>query len=244
MDRRFYSANPIIGPECCLTGDEAHHVARVLRASIGDEVILFDNSGYEFLARITAIGKHDVQLVILESKLLNRELPAPLHIGVALPKGERQKWLIEKAVELGVTALTPIRAAHGVAQPTADVLERLRRQVIEAAKQCGRNRLMAIHPPSSIEEFCQATPATDVRFIAHPDQSMHMQRQLAARGSPSKQATIVVAIGPEGGWDEAEVDSAIKSGWSAVSLGQRIVRVETAVCVAATIAATWMEATE
>jgi len=241
MQRRFFSAAPITGRQCQLTGDEAHHLAHVLRASIGDEVILFDNSGFEFAARIATITKHDIILSIDRKEIVDREVPGTLHIGVALPKGERQKWLIEKAVELGVTALTPLRAVHGVAQPTPEAIERLRRQVIEASKQCARNHLMIIHSPISLDEFCTSVPKTAVRLIAHPEGTMHLEHLIAAHPAQPREAGISVAVGPEGGWAETELAIASASGWLAINLGKRILRVETAVCAVAAIGAAWME---
>jgi len=243
MQRRFFSAAPITGRECLLTGDEAHHLAHVLRASVGDKVILFDNSGFEFVAHIEAINKRDVLLSVDRKELVDRELPGVLHIGVALPKGERQKWLIEKAVELGVTALTPLRTVHGVAQPTPEAIERLRRQVIEATKQCARNRLMTIHPSAALDEFCTAMPDAALRLIAHPQQAMQLEQQIAAFPMHSREAGIAIAIGPEGGWAETELATASACGWLPVNLGKRILRVETAVCAAAAIGASWMERT-
>ena len=241
MERRFYSSSPITTDECQLSGDEAHHLSRVLRAAKGDQVILFDNSGFEFLAEVTAAGRQHVDLRILHKQLVDRELPCKLHLGVALPKGDRQKWLIEKAVELGVTALTPLRAQHGVAQPTSETVIRLRRQIIEASKQCARNRLMDVDAASTLEDFCAATPAASLRLITHPYQTTHLGRTLATSNRPQTGETIYAAIGPEGGWSDAELTAAANSGWQAIGLGNRILRVETAVCTLAAVIAAWLE---
>jgi 16S rRNA (uracil1498-N3)-methyltransferase len=241
MERRFFSAAPITGLQCRLTGTEAHHLARVLRASVGDEVVLFDNSGCEFIAHVTAINKHEVLLSIDQKESVGRELPCALHVGVALPKGDRQKWLIEKAVELGVTELTPLRAVHGVAQPTSEAIERLQRQVIEASKQCARNRLMTIHTPRALDEFCRTVSSTALRLIAHPQEAMPLEQRFATNQPLVREAGVIVAIGPEGGWAETELITAADCGWLPVSLGKRILRIETAVCAVAAIAASWME---
>src|SRR5262245_53662296 len=149
MSERFFIAAPITDEQAILDGPEAHHLAHVMRAQAGQTVTLFDGSGYEFVAEIKAISKREVQLTIVERREANRESPVKLTLAVALPKGERQRWLIEKAVELGVTGLIPVQTERGVAQPSETALERLRRGVIEASKQCGRNRLMEIHPAQS-----------------------------------------------------------------------------------------------
>src|SRR5579871_5731423 len=141
MSERFFVATPITGQLAVLTDTEAHHLAHVMRAKAGDAVMLFDGMGCEFTAEIKSISKSRVELIVLERCEVNRESASALTLAVALPKGDRQRWLIEKVVELGTTTLVPLETERGVAQPTSSALERLRRQVIEASKQCGRNRL-------------------------------------------------------------------------------------------------------
>src|SRR5205823_8730666 len=108
------------------------------------------------------------ELSIIERREVSRELSFSLTLAVALPKGERQKWLIEKATELGVTRLVPLVTERGVAQPVESALDRLRRSVIEASKQCGRNRLLEIAAPARVNDFFSATPAIATRWIADP----------------------------------------------------------------------------
>ena len=120
----------------------------VLRAKPGLEVMLFDGSGSEFLARVEKVERSAVRLTVVERRIVDRELPKPLTLGIALPKGDRQRWLMEKATGLGVTQLTPLITERGVAQPTDDARRRLERAVIEASKQCGRNRLMVVAVPA------------------------------------------------------------------------------------------------
>src|SRR3972149_595754 len=142
MSDRFFSSQPIASEHVTLAGPEAHHLLHVMRAKVGEQVTLFDGSGAEFDAEIARCGRSEVDLRVLERREIDRELAFELVIGVPLPKGDRQKWLVEKLTELGVTELVPLVTERGVAQPTDSALERLERGVIEAAKQCGRNRLM------------------------------------------------------------------------------------------------------
>ena len=151
MSERFFSAEPITAQRVTLDGPEAHHLLHVMRARVGEQVTLFDGSGAEFLAAVESLRRSSVDLQVIESRQMDRELPFLLAIGVALPKGDRQKWLIEKLTELGVAAIVPLTTERGVAQPAAGALERLRRSVIEASKQCGRNRLLQIHEPQQLE---------------------------------------------------------------------------------------------
>jgi 16S rRNA (uracil1498-N3)-methyltransferase len=228
MSERYFVASPIGGQTAQLSGPEAHHLVHVMRAKSGGVVVLFDGSGAEFPSRIARVDRQTVTLEVLSRHEVNRELPWPLMLGVALPKGERQRWLVEKAVELGVTRLVPLQTARAVAQPLERVLERLRRTVVEAAKQCGRNRLMDIAAPQSLAAFLEASAAGALRLLADPDPAAV---PLARIAPPPLGRTVAIAIGPEGGFDADELQAAV--GWQRVSLGPRVLRVETAALAAA-----------
>src|SRR5262245_56613986 len=117
MSERFFVSSPIGGSRAMLIGSEAHHLSHVLRARPGETVTLVDGSGDEFSARIESIGRSAVELDVLERRSVNRESSVRLTLAVALPKGERQRWLVEKAVELGVAKITPLVSERSVAQP-------------------------------------------------------------------------------------------------------------------------------
>jgi 16S rRNA (uracil1498-N3)-methyltransferase len=140
-------------------------------------------------------------------------------LAVALPKGERQKWLVEKLTELGVTRLVPLVAERGVAEPTPSAIERLKRGVIEASKQCGRNRLLELAPPRRAAELFADATLPMPRLIADPEG----HAEIPARGEHT-----IVAVGPEGGFSSAERSAAETGHWQPVSLGPRILRIETA----------------
>jgi 16S rRNA (uracil1498-N3)-methyltransferase len=214
-----------------LDAAEAHHLIHVLRAVPGMEVILFDGSGAEFLARVERIERSAVRLAIVERREDDRELRCDLTLGVALPKGDRQRWLIEKATELGVKRLVPLITARGVARPTVEALRRLKRAVIEASKQCGRNRLMQIDDPRSWNDFIQGVESgrqeskqSVARLVAHPGGVSLAD----CRCDVSKTERFAVAVGPEGGLTDEECSRAADDGWQLVDLGPRMLRVETA----------------
>jgi 16S rRNA (uracil1498-N3)-methyltransferase len=221
---RFFIATPITSDRVTLDGPEAHHLLHVMRAATGDHLTLFDGAGSEYSAVVETMKRSDAVVRIVERREVNRELPIELVLGIALPKGERQKWLVEKLTELGATTLVPLSTQRGVAQPTAGAIERLIRAVIEGAKQCGRNRLMQVTEPQTWNNFIAIPPqnAAALRIIAHPGGSPIGQLDLR------KPSRVFVAIGPEGGLTDAEVAVAIAAGWQQVSLGPRILRVETA----------------
>lgn len=240
MSDRFYSPTPIATERVTLDGPEAHHMLHVMRAAVGTEITLFDGSGAEFPAVVEALRRSEAVVRVVERREINRELPHDLVVGVALPKGDRQKWLVEKLTELGVATLVPLATERGVAQPTASAAERLTRSVIEAAKQCGRNRLMQIAEPQSWNDWITTAwlgssasepPAAPRHLVAHPNGQPLTEINL------SEPAPIYLAIGPEGGFTDAEVAAAVAAGWQQVSLGASILRVETAaIALAAAIA--------
>jgi 16S rRNA (uracil1498-N3)-methyltransferase len=260
MSNRYFVEKPIAADRLTLSGPEAHHLIHVMRATAGTQVTLFDGSGNEFSAAVQRVGRADVDLSILSRESVNRELPFHLTLGVALPKGDRQKWLVEKAVELGVTRIVPLRTERGVAQPVEQALVRLRRAVIEASKQCGRNRLLQIDVPQSWPDFVADVADMLCRFMAHPG-GQQDARQLAdsvrcvpllrkssagnngdlppstACEQPIDRSDVSLAVGPEGGFTDQEVTSAAAAGWRTLDLGPRILRVETAALFLAALVA-------
>jgi len=223
MTARYFVATPIQGSQARIEGAEAHHLLHVMRGKPGDQVTLFDGSGSEFPAQITQTTRRDVEFSVLERLSVSRESARRVTLAVALPKGDRQSWLIEKAVELGVTALIPLTTARSQVQVTPSLLERLRRGVIEASKQCERNVLMEIAPQTAWCEFA-AEKTAQLKFMPVPGAS----HRLCAELHPNETEPVIVAIGPEGDWSPAEVDLGRAHGWRPVSLGPRILRVETA----------------
>jgi 16S rRNA (uracil1498-N3)-methyltransferase len=232
MSERYFVESPITTDRAVLAGAEAHHLIHVMRLKPGARVTLFDGSGSQFAAAVERVGRAEVELAILSQTQIDRELPLPVWLGVALPKGDRQKWLVEKAVELGVSRLLPLETARGVAQPMQQALERLRRTVIEASKQCGRNRLMEIALPQRWEQFVHAADGMSRRLLAHPHGIQHTECAVAGgpRSVPDalKSGGVALAVGPEGGFTDDEVVVAQAAGWTPVALGPRILRVETA----------------
>ncbi len=205
MSQRFFISTPIHGSHAVLTGAEAHHLAHVMRAQPGETVTLFDGSGCEFSARIESVSKSRVELTVVERREAERESSVEITLAVALPKGDRQRWLIEKAVELGVAKLTPLVTERGVAQPTDSAIARLERAAIEAAKQCGRNRLLSISPAAQWDEYVVSVADGAVRWIAHPGGVPLSQAWSAAK----TKSGVIVAIGPEGAFPTTKCNMAL-----------------------------------
>ncbi len=235
MADRYFLESPITDGRATLAGSEAHHLLHVMRVKAGELITLFDGTGREFDARVLSTGRSTIDLEVLAEVEIDREAGIAVTLAVALPKGDRQKFLIEKAVELGVARLVPLTTARGVAQPSEGALERLQRSVIEASKQCGRNRLMEIAEPRTLITAATHLSADVPRWIAHPGGASlaTMSARLVIEPRPRE---VWFAIGPEGGFSDEEVSSATQKGWQPLDLGPRILRVETAALLLAGLA--------
>jgi 16S rRNA (uracil1498-N3)-methyltransferase len=224
MSERFYINLPLAVGPVELTGPEAHHLATVCRFRPGDAICLFNGDGRQYPARVVTVSRKSVQIEVTGIEELSRELPFLLEVATPLPKGDRGPFLIEKLTELGVSAFVPLATARSVVHPGEGKGEKLRRQVIEASKQCGRNVLMDIAAIAEWESYCRPAKRGEVCLLADPDGAEDVAQILAA-ASPE---AVRLAVGPEGGFTEREVALARDLGWHLVALGPRVLRVETA----------------
>jgi 16S rRNA (uracil1498-N3)-methyltransferase len=219
MADRFYVNCQLQPGPVLLQGPEAHHLGTVCRLRPGDLVCLFNGDGREYPARISSLDRRGAALEVLAVETPQRELGFRLEAAVPLPKGDRAQFLIEKLTELGVTHFVPLQTARSVVHPRETKLEKLQRHVIEASKQCGRNRLLEVGPLTSWAEYSRGPGLPPLRVMGDP------------AGGPvttPRGLDVVFAVGPEGGFTVEEVEMGRAAGWQPVSLGSRILRVETA----------------
>ena len=244
MADRYYVDFPIEASEVSISGDVARHVIQVMRKSPGDTITLFNGGGSEFLGRIRSVGKRSLVVEIEQSIVVDRERPVPIHIVTAMPKGDRQRFLVEKLVELGAASLTPLETSRSVVRLSQRQCAKLHRWVIEASQQCGRNQLMEVRPPLRFGTQVETAPCAVRRLIADPAgppiESIGADSRFAhPAGSVSDPVGgapgFVVLVGPEGGWSDSERDQAIANGWQVVSLGPTILRIETAAIAATSL---------
>jgi 16S rRNA (uracil1498-N3)-methyltransferase len=228
MSERFFLTTPPQGTSALLEGDEARHLVRVLRAKVGDVVTLFDGRGQAWEASVANLGRDRVTLTLGDALPTIHPPAVPVTLAVALPKGDRQKWMVEKLTELGVSRLVPLITTRGVAEATDSARSRLERGVIEACKQCGRDTLMEIGAAASISDLLAAVPSHTRTLLADPH-GRPPEAVLAA--GPT--AAILVLVGPEGGFTAEEVSSAEAAGCDRVTFGHHILRIETAAIAAA-----------
>lgn len=210
----------------------------VRRLHVGDTVILFENTGAEHEAVIVEVerGKHGpiFALSIKSSIKIDREAPVRVLIATAIPKGERADWMIQKCAELGCHALVPMECARSVVHFTTareGKIQRWRRIALEASKQCGRNRVMEVHEPTSFQNVLSLIHAHTLGIICAPDPKT-LPNLLAEKGHPKD---IMCLVGPEGGFTDVELKQAQAAGCLAAGLARSILRTETAAVAAMAI---------
>jgi len=235
LARRRFFVYRIDGGEAELTGEDARHLARVLRAEPGQRYELSDNER-AYLAEISAVDPRRVTFRILEP--LPAEAPSPrITLFAALIKFDRFEWLVEKATELGVTRIIPVnagRAEKGLTSAAAKRAERWRKIARESSQQARRVQSPEIAPPA---EFPVAlTDASRYRyFLEEQPGAQPLLRALPPEPDRRSEDAIAILTGPEGGWTDRERSLARDAGWTPVSLGQHILRAETAAVAALAI---------
>lgn len=243
MIPRFHCPFPLSpGAQVELPAQAAHHALKVLRMKAGEHVILFDGSGGEWLAELLGGGKAG-RVALLRHDRREAESPLQVTLAQALPASDKMDWVVEKCVELGVTAIQPLAAKRSVIKLSA---ERMARRVAHwnaiaraACEQCGRNRVPPVAPVIDLPQYLASTmsqnaPQHALRLILTPGAEM----PLTALDKPA--GAVILMVGPEGGWEEAELQAARSAGFLPLRLGTRVLRAETAGAAAlAALQAVW-----
>lgn len=224
---RFYIPQPIERDAALeLPEDAAHHAAHVLRLRLGDAVTLFNGAGGEYRATVTAIGKRTVTVAVGAHDPVERESPLEVTLVQALSSGERMDLTFQKAVELGVRRLVPVESERCVVRLAGERAEKRMRHwqqvVISACAQCGRNRLPALHPLTSLAAWLAAARGDVQRWVLLPGADTRL------RDLPCPAGPVEILVGPEGGLTDAEAAAAHRAGYRALRLGPRVLRTETA----------------
>ena len=233
MTRRYFHADlPTSGGPVTISDAEGQHAVRVMRVQVGDRIVLFNGKGIQADAEVVSIRRFECCCHCELPQTISRESATQLQLGIALPKGDRAKELIERLTELGVTSVTPLIAERSQRPPSDAMIDKLRRAVVEASKQCGRNQLLQVNSPAAVTEFLGKNHDTATSYaIAHPEGVSHQTVRERLRPSGC------VLIGPEGGWCDAELTLAEEQGYERISLGRRILRIETAATMIAALVA-------
>ncbi|MDQ2807954.1 MAG: 16S rRNA (uracil(1498)-N(3))-methyltransferase [Chloroflexota bacterium] len=215
--------------ELTLPAGLAHQVGHVLRLRPGAHILLLDNSGWESEVELTAFDRSAIQGRVLARRLAQEAAGPAVTLYACLLKGEKFEWMLQKATELGVSAVVPVISERTVAGGTKP--DRWERIVREAAEQSRRARLPLLHVPQSWATAVSGAAAHDVALV--PWEEADGLIPLAPLVAQARQAArVALLIGPEGGLTAAEVQVAAAAGVQPVSLGPRILRAETAALAA------------
>ncbi|HYC45894.1 MAG TPA: 16S rRNA (uracil(1498)-N(3))-methyltransferase [Burkholderiales bacterium] len=213
-----------------LPPDQAHHLVHVLRLAAGDVLVAFDGRGREYDAVITRIGKHAVTIRAAESRAVDRESPVEVVLAQGISSGERMDYTVQKAVELGVTAIQPLSTERSIVRldeaRSAKRVAHWQSVAIGACAQCGRNVVPEIRPTAALNVWLASLGRGAVRLTLAPDASVSLRQLERPAGG------VVLLVGPEGGLSPRERETAAAAGFSAIRLGPRVLRTETAAVAA------------
>jgi len=235
---RLYCDLPLSpGAEIVLPDAAARHAVSVLRLQVGDALNLFNGTGGEYRASLVAVNKRETRVRLIEFDATERESPVDITLALGISAGERMDYSLQKATELGVTAIAPLATERSVvklAGERADKrLQHWQHVVIAACEQCGRNRVPAVAPVQKIYAYLAAVDRNKRLLMLSPDAGTPLKRVASA-------AAAVLLIGAEGGLAPSEYQAAQACGFEPVNLGPRILRTETApVAALALLQALW-----
>ena len=231
---RFYSAEHLqIGATAQLSDNAAAHATRVLRLRVDDDLTLFDGSGVDFLCTINDLQKNAVFVTVKSSAKVLNESPLNITLLLGISAGDRMDIAMQKAVELGVNKIIPIKTERSVVKlddaKAKKRVEHWQNVVIAACEQSGRAMLPLVELPMTLSQFCaQPVPSKILRITLDP----LAKNRLADIAKPDGE--IQLLVGAEGGLSPKEIAMSVSEGFAGVQLGKRILRTETAPLAAIT----------
>jgi len=234
MARFFLPTQQIRDGRATITGSELNHLRRVLRLRPQDRVVVFDDAGCEHEGIICFLSEDRGEIEIIRSYEVNNESPLKTTLALALTKGEKMDWAMEKATELGVHTVVPFFSTYTIPKlnerKMAHRSERWQKIALSAAKQCGRVRVPEILALTEFRDLLEAVSRDALRLLFWEKE--YEQRLSELKETRTAISEIVVMIGPEGGFSTHEAALALEQGFKAVRLGPRILRAETAAVAA------------
>ncbi len=235
--RRFYIPADQLGKnEVIITGTDAHHLRDVLRFQIGDKIILFDGTGWEYPAQLVSVERGEIKAAIREKLKVDAEPGLRITLAQGYLKDKKMDAVVRQLTELGVSTWLPFFSRRSVPSPnTKRLLDRSRRWhkiSLESLKQCGRSRAMTIEPAVSLQEAIQKAEGHELKIIFWEDaKSTSLKNQI----QPPYPASVFILIGPEGGFEADEISYVKEAGFIIVGLGPRTLKAETAAVTAASV---------
>jgi len=231
---RVHVPPPLVqGSKVTLPDSVAYHLTKVLRMRAGALVIVFDGVGNEHYAEILALDSKQVTIRIEEAIRGETESPLQITLVQGVSRAERMDWTLQKATELGVHAIAPVITTRSVVRlddrQASKNLEHWQAVVVSACEQSGRRVIPVVHPPMRLHDYFAKSNPDNLRLVLDPEATITITSQ------PRPLKDVELLIGPEGGLDDDELQSAIASGFTPVKLGPRILRTETASVVALSV---------
>ena len=229
MPRFFVDRSAVSEDRIVITGADAFHIARSLRMATGDALTVSDGEGLEYETELTRIRDEECECRILSRGKGRGEPPVEITLFMAYPKGDKLEQIIQKAVELGAARIVPFESSRCIKRPKAEKLDkqlaRLSRIAEEAAKQCGRSFLPKVCMPLSFRGMLDEAKRSDLALFSYEGEC---ERSLKSVLEGFSGKSISVTVGSEGGFSPEEAEAAREAGLTSVSLGERILRCETA----------------
>ncbi len=224
---RIFTQQPLSAQsEVELESAPSAHIARAMRMGVGDALTVFNGQGGEYAALITAVSKKAVTVTIGDFRNIELESPLAIHLGIAISRGDRMDWVMQKATELGVSRVSPLltqRTEVKLKGERADKKIQHWRQIgIAACEQCGRNQLPLIEPLQTLPDWLAATK-DETKLVLH-----HRALRAEPTNTERKPTKVSLLIGPEGGLSDLEIGMAEQAQFQALRLGPRVMRTETA----------------
>ena len=231
MHRFFAEPGQIGEKEIVITGADVNHIRNVLRMRADEEVLIADGQGAEYRCKLTDLGENEVRAQILWKLDGNAELASAVTLFQGLPKSDKMDLIVQKCVELGVDRIVPVSTKRAVVKLDAKKeqtrLKRWNTISESAAKQSGRGVIPEVSGVMSFEKALEEAKKLDVLLIPY-ERAEHMAETRRVMGEIRPGQSVGIFIGPEGGFEESEVEEAVAAGAKAITLGKRILRTETA----------------
>jgi len=231
MPKFFVEPSKVNGTNIVIDTEDVSHITRVLRMAEGDKITVCDSCGIDYEAEITDISKNEIICKILSSCKSDTEPAVSVTLYQALPKASKMEYIIQKTTELGVSAVVPVIMARCVSKINdkkdgVKKAERWRKIAESAAKQSGRGIIPTVEEPITFDEAVSRLAAAELSFAPYECEEENTVKKILRDKTSFKEAAFI--IGPEGGFDPAEIDKLKNSGVKTVTLGKRILRTETA----------------
>ncbi|MBQ9737040.1 MAG: 16S rRNA (uracil(1498)-N(3))-methyltransferase [Clostridia bacterium] len=231
--RRFFTEAHNIKENIAEIFEDSRHIQKVLRMSTGDEILIFDGTGFEYKAKLIEIEKNFCRAEITEKNISPAEPIVEIVLFQALPKSGKMELIIQKAVELGVAKVVPVVTERCVVKisdkkSAEEKVSRWNKISVEAAKQCGRGKIPIVEFPITFNDAIEKLSKTDLSIMPYEELGHNGKKGLKNLLQENKDACLIgILVGPEGGFSSKEAEFAVSKGINTIGLGKRILRTET-----------------